>query len=738
MKKVLLKIDGMTCSACSTGLEKYLNKQEGVKATVNLVMNNANIEYDENKYDISDLEKFVAKAGFISLGIDKLEKEEKKKSKEKYILIGITVISLLILYISMSHMVGLPVIPFLDMMKYPINYAISLWVLSSIAIFLGKDIIKNGIKNLVHFTPNMDTLVTIGVASSYFYSIFSTYMILTGKTKYVESLYFESSAIVLFFIKIGKYIENINKDKTKKAIQDLMTITPNNAVVEREGKEYIVTIDEIKKGDIVICKPGEKIAVDGIIVDGITHINESFITGESIPVKREKGSKVIAGSINFEGTIKYEAQKIGKESTVSEIVRLVVEATNTKAPIAKIADKISGYFVPVVIIIAIVSFISWLIISRDFGTALNVFVSILVVACPCSLGLATPLAIVVSSGVASKKGILIKNSEALENAHKVKTVVFDKTGTLTKGELTVSKIYNYTDLKTEDIMKVVSKIESKSEHPIARAISKYASNYENNIQVENFKAIPGYGVSATVKNENYLIGNKKLMTENGIKIENSNNEEDLICIGNSILYVAKNNKIIALIGVKDVVKENAKKVVAKLKEQHINVVMLTGDNEKTAEYIASELGINNVIANVKPREKAETINKLKKYGMVAMCGDGINDSVSLVTADIGISISTGTDIAMDSSSVVLMNENLDKINELIVISKKTIRKIKQNLFWAFFYNVCMIPIAMGLFSRFGVVMNPIIAALAMTISSLTVVLNALRLRSMCKRRKIWK
>ena len=728
MKKVLLKIDGMTCSACSTGLEKYLNKQEGVKATVNLVMNNANIEYDENKYDISDLEKIVAKAGFISLGVDKLEKEEKKKSKEKYILIGITVISLLILYISMSHMVGLPVIPFLDMMKYPINYAISLWVLSSIVIFLGKDIIKNGIKNLIHFTPNMDTLVTIGVASSYFYSIFSTYMILTGKTKYVESLYFESSAIVLFFIKIGKYVENINKDKTKKAIQDLMTITPNNAVVEREGKEYIVTIDEIKKGDIVICKPGEKIAVDGIIVDGITHINESFITGESIPVKREKGSKVIAGSINFEGTIKYEAQKIGKESTVSEIVRLVVEATNTKAPIAKIADKISGYFVPVVIIIAIVSFISWLIISRDFGTALNVFVSILVVACPCSLGLATPLAIVVSSGVASKKGILIKNSEALENAHKIKTIVFDKTGTLTKGELTVSKIYNYTELKNEDIMNVVAKVESKSEHPIAKAIRKYVVNLENDIHVEDFKAIPGYGVSAVVENEKYLIGNKKLMAENGIEIENSNNEEDLICIGNSILYVAKNNKIIALIGVKDVVKENAKKVVAKLKEQHINVVMLTGDNEKTAEYIASELGINNVIANVKPREKAETINKLKKYGMVAMCGDGINDSVSLVTADIGISISTGTDIAMDSSSVVIMNDNLDKINELISISKKTITNIKQNLFWAFFYNICMIPIAMGVFSKIGVKLNPMLAALAMTISSLTVVLNALRLR----------
>ena len=728
MKKVLLKIDGMTCSACSTGLEKYLNKQEGIKAIVNLVMNNANIEYDEKKYDITDLNKFVEKAGFISLGIDKLEKEEKKKSKEKYKLIGITAISLLILYISMSHLLRLPVIPFLDIKKDPINFAISLWILSSFIIFMGKDIIKNGIKNLIHLTPNMDTLVTIGVASSYFYSIFNTYFILKGKTNLVESLYFESSAIVLFFIKIGKYIENINKDKTKKAIQDLMTITPNNAIIEKDGKEYIVTIDEIKKGDIVVCKPGEKIAVDGIVIDGQTHINESFITGESTPVKREKGSKVIAGSINYEGTIKYEAQKIGKESTVSEIVRLVVEATNTKAPIAKIADKISGYFVPVVILIAVFSFIAWIILTKNFGIALNAFVSILVVACPCSLGLATPLAIVVSSGVASKKGILIKNSEALENAHKIKTIVFDKTGTLTKGELTISKIYNYTELKNEDIMQVVAKIESKSEHPIAKALVNYVVNNDSKIVVDNFKTIPGYGVSAFVDNEKYLIGNKKLMTENGIYIENSNNEEDLICIGNSILYVAKNNKIIALIGVKDSVKENAKDVVRKLKEKRINVVMLTGDNEKTAEFIANELGINNVIANVKPKEKAEKIKELKQHGIVAMCGDGINDSVSLVTADIGIAISTGTDIAMDSSSVVLMNDNLDKINDLISISKKTITNIKQNLFWAFFYNICMIPIAIGVFSRFGFVMNPMIAALAMTISSLTVVLNALRLR----------
>ena len=729
MKKVLLKIDGMTCSACSSGLEKYLNKQEGIKASVNLVMNNASIEYDEKKYGIKDLEKFVSKAGFESLGIDKLDKEEKKKSNEKYKMVGITVISLLILYISMSHMVGLLVIPFLDMMEYPVNYAIALWILATIVIFFEKNILKNGIKNLIHKTPNMDTLVSIGVISSYFYSIYETIMILKGNTNYVHSLYFESAAIVLFFIKIGKYIENKNIDKTKKAIQDLMKITPKNAVIERDGKVIIVTIDEIQKGDIVVCKPGEKIAVDGTVIDGTTHINESFITGESVPVKREVGSKVIAGSINYEGAIKYKAEKIGKESTVSEIVRMVVEATNTKAPIAKIADNISSFFVPIVMLLAIVSFVVWMIITKDVGIAINTLVSVLVVACPCSLGLATPLAVVAASGVASKNGILIKNSEALENAHKIRTIVFDKTGTLTKGEILVSKIYNYSDLTNEEIMEDVALIEKKSEHPIAKAIVKYAeenSMTQKNISIKDFKAIPGYGVIAILNEIKYLIGNKELIKKNGINCIEEENIEN----GESKVFVAKEDMLIAIITLKDKVKSNAKETIKKLKEKNIRTIMLTGDNKETAKIVADEIEIDEIIANVKPKDKAEKIRELKQDGLVAMCGDGINDSISLVTADIGISISTGTDIAIDSSSVVIMNDNLDKINDLFLISKKTIRNIKQNLFWAFFYNICMIPIAMGIFTKLGVTMNPMFAAFAMTISSLTVVINALRLRKM--------
>ncbi len=731
MKKVLLKIDGMTCSACSTGLEKYLNKQDGIKqATVNLIMNNANIEYDDRKLNLEQIEKFVEKAGFLSLGIDNFEKEEKKKTNEKYKLLAITVISILVLYISMSHMVGLPVIPFLNMMVYPVNYAISLFILTTIVLILGKDILRNGYKNLIHKTPNMDTLVMIGVLASYIYSIYGTIQILKGHTMHVEELYYESAAIVIFFIEIGRYIENKNKDKTKEALQQLMTITPNNAAILKEGKEITVTLDEIQKGDIVICKPGEKIAVDGEVVEGTTHINESFITGESVPVKREKGSKVIAGSINYEGTIKYKAEKIGKESTVSEIVRLVTQATSTKAPIAKIADTISGYFVPVVLVIAFLAFCIWMLISKNFGTAINIFVSILVVACPCSLGLATPLAIVIASGNASKKGILVKTSETLENAHKVKTICFDKTGTLTKGKLSISKLYNYSNIDEKEILKTVASIENKSEHPIARAIVEKAQDENINLEeIKEFKAIPGFGVEAIIESgEKYLIGNKKLMLENNIKIENEKDEQELVNDGNSILFVSSNNKIVALIGVKDILKENIKEVIKKLKQRKINLVMLTGDNEKTAEIIAKEIGIEKVISNVTPKEKAEQIKKLKEDGIVMMCGDGINDSVSLVTADIGVSVSSGTDIAMDSSQVVLMSDNLEKIDDLIDISKKTIRNIKQNLFWAFFYNICMIPIACGVLIPFDISINPMIAALAMTISSLTVVINALRLK----------
>lgn len=762
MKKVLLKIGGMTCSACSSGLEKFLNRQDGIEsASVNLVMNNANIQYDEQKLNIEQIEKFVEKAGFESLGIDNLQKEEKKQNNQKYKLISLGILAVITLYISMGHMIGLPAIPYLDMHKNPISYSIALLILTVITCVFGWDILKNGYKNLIHKSPNMDTLVGLGVLSSIIYSLYGTFMILKGNYEYVNNLYYESAVIIIFFIKIGKYIENRNKDKTKEAISQLMMITPKHATVIRDGKEVQVTIDEIKEGDIVICKPGEKIAVDGEIIDGTTHIDESFITGESMPVKKEKGKKVIAGSINYEGTIEYRAEKIGKNSTVSEIVKLVVEATSTKAPIAKIADKISGIFVPVIMLIAVLAGIIWFIINRDVSWSINVFISVLVVACPCSLGLATPLSIVIASGESSKKGILIKNSEALENAHKVKTIVFDKTGTLTKGKLSLSKIYNYTgntlilenkgkdkaegeknrneqsEISDSELIKIVASVEAKSEHPIARGIVNDAKDRKIELKkVKEFQSLAGLGVTALYNGEKYLIGNRKLMEQNGVEIieQVEKDEEKLQKAGNSILFVGKENELIALLGVKDNVKENAKDVVSKLKLFGINVVMLTGDNEKTAHAIADSIGIDNVIAGVMPKDKAETIENLKKNdGMVMMCGDGINDSVSLVKADIGVSVGSGTDVAMDSSNVVLMNNNLEKIVDLIEISRKTIRNIKQNLFWAFFYNLCMLPIAIGALSPFGIVINPMMASIAMTISSVTVTLNSLRLKRIIRK-----
>lgn len=729
MKKVLLKIDGMTCSACSSGLEKYLNKQDGItNANVNLVMNNASIVYEEKKLSLKDIEKFIDKAGFESLGIDKLEKEEKEKSGEKINLVLTSFFSILILYISMSHMIGLPEIAFLSIYRYPLKYSCALLVLTTLILGLGYNILKNGLKNLIHGTPNMDSLVTIGVLASFIFSVYETVQIFSGNIEFVHSLYFESSALVIFFIKLGKYIEGINTDKTKEAIQDLMTITPNFAAIERDGKEIKVTLDEIKKGDIVICRPGEKIAVDGSVIDGYSHVNESFITGESIPTKIEIGSNVMAGSINYEGIIKYRAEKIGKESTVSEIVRMVVEATNTKAPISKLADKVSSVFVPTVISIAIITFFVWLILEKSFAIALNYFVSVLVVACPCSLGLATPLAVVIASGVCSQKGILIKNSESLENAHKVKTVIFDKTGTLTNGTLNFTKMYNYCEISDNEIFKIVASIEKKSEHPIAKAIVSEAE--KRNIiydEVENFRAVFGEGVSAKVNDYEVLIGNKKLMNDNDIET-NEKDFEELVNEGNSILYISFNKKLVALIGIKDTIKGNVTTVISSLKKRKIRVVMLTGDNEVTAKRVAETIGIDDVIANVMPNQKAKYVEEYKENGLVMMCGDGINDSVSLVKSDIGVSISSGTDIAIDSAQVVIMNDNLEKIIDLINISSKAISNIKQNLFWAFFYNICMIPIAMGIFSNLGLNINPMFGSIAMVLSSLFVVMNALRLR----------
>jgi len=577
MKKITLSIDGMTCSACSNGLEKYLNKQNGVfNAVVNLVMANATIEYDEKILNQAKIEEFVKEAGFKSLGEFREIKFDKQTKKEKVKFIVFTILAILLMYISMGHMINLPTVPFLDPHVNSTNYMIALLLLTICFIFYGFDILKNGYKNLIHRTPNMDTLVGIGVIASLLYSFYNMYLVFMGHHELVMNLYFESAAIVIYFIKLGRYIDGISKDKTKGAIQKLVKITPNTATLKVDGKEKIVTLDEIHKGDIVISKAGEKVAVDGEILFGKAHLDESFITGESKPIAKETGNKVIAGSMNYDGYIEYKAEKIGKESTVSEIVRLVIEASNTKAPIAKIADKVAGYFVPFVIIIAIIAFVAYLLIGQTFESAISTFVTILVIACPCSLGLATPLAIVVSEGLCASNGILVKKSEILENASKVNTVVFDKTGTLTYGKLKIAEVINYTSLEEKKLLQLVGSIESKSTHPIGKAFTDYLE--ENKIEILNvhdFENIAGLGVFGKIENEEILLGNSKILDKYNISNKYLDDEKKLAEKGNSILYVAKNKEVIALIGVNDIVREEAKEVIQKLSKQKIDSIMLT-------------------------------------------------------------------------------------------------------------------------------------------------------------------
>lgn len=732
MKKIVLSIEGMTCSACSNGLEKYLNKQDGIKqATVNLVMATANIEYDEKILNIEKLDEFVKKAGFKSLGEFKEIKIENKGKKQKINFICFTILAIILMYVAMGHMINLPSLKVIDVHHNPIGYTICLFTFTVAFIVYGFDILKNGYKNLIHKTPNMDTLVSIGVLSSFFYSLYSMVLIFNGDNSAIHHLYFESSAMVIYFIKLGRYIDGISKDKTKEAIQKLVTITPKKAVIKVNETLKEVTIDEVNKGDIVVCKPGEKIAVDGEVIEGKAHLDESFITGESKPVSKAVGNKVIAGSINYDGYIEYKAERIGKQSTISEIVKLVVEASNTKAPISKVADTVSSYFVPIVILIAILTFLTHLLLGTSFADSLVIFVSILVVACPCSLGLATPLAIVVSEGKCATNGILVKKSEILENAQKVNTIVFDKTGTLTYGKLKISEIKNYSDMKNEELLQLVGSIESKSTHPIGKAFTDYLQeNKLTKLEVTEFGNVVGYGIVGTVLGKKIILGNNKILDSYNIKNSHGEDEKELAKKGNSIIYVVQDEEIIALIGVNDIIRENIVDVITKLNNNNIETIMLTGDNKETAEKIAKTVGIKEVISDVLPADKTKVIKDLQdKNKYVMMCGDGINDSPALMASNIGVSVKSGTDIAMDSSDVILTKNDLNSIIRLLDISKRTIKIIKQNLFWAFFYNVLMIPIAMGLLKHFGIIINPMLASLAMVFSSITVILNTLRLKN---------
>ncbi len=712
MKKIVLNIEGMTCSACSNGLEKYLNKQEGIiNASVNLVLATALIEYEDN-LTLKDLNRFVKEAGFKSLG----EKKEEKKSNELTKLIVFVILGIILMYISMGQMINLPIPDIIDMMKNPRIYSITLMVLSLLFIFYGFDIIKNGIKNIIHKMPNMDSLVGVGVIVNFVYSLWNTVQVFLGNTNMVHHLYFESSAIIILFVKLGRYIDKKNKDKAIDTIKNLVTITPKNGTILKDGKEVQVTINEIQKGDTVISKPGEKIAVDGTVISGKTHTDESFITGESKPVSKNIGDTVIAGSINYDGYVEYRAEKIGRDSSISNIVKMVVEATNTKAPIARIADKISGYFVPVIFIIAVISFILNFVITKDINQSILALVSVLVVACPCALGLATPLAMVVAIGNCSKNGILVKSSETLEAINKVDTIIFDKTGTLTTGKMSIADgVYN------EVTLKILKSLEKNSSHPLAKSIY---NNEKDIFDVQEFEEVPGLGVKGIINGRQYFAGNYKFVEK--MKVENKlkNDETVFASKGECIVYLFDEKETLLLIGLADTIKKDIIETIKKLEGLNKKIVMLTGDNEKTARAIAKQIGIDFVISNVNPEQKLDKIKELNKNNNCAMVGDGINDSPSLKSATVGISVENGTDISADSADVILLNENMNNIVKIFDIGKRTIRIIKQNLFWALFYNLCMIPLATGLLP---IALNPMIASLAMTLSSLTVVLNSLRL-----------
>lgn len=722
MKKIVLRIGGMTCSACSSGLEKYLSRQEGVSsASVNLVLSLATIEYEN--LSKKDLERFVKEAGFQSLGEFKgvEDLESKKEDKTKYIVLGILI--LIMMYLGMGEMLGLPTIPFLNM-DYPVLLSSVLLLITIVYLIFGFDILKSGFTNLIHRMPNMDTLVLFSVFFSLAYSLFGYVQIILGNLSYMHHLYFESAAMVLYFVKLGRYIESFSKDQTKSAIRKLVQITPSKAIVKDGEKLTEVTIDEVSTGDTLVCRAGDKVAVDGTVTSGKTYVDESFITGESAPVLKTSGSKVIAGSICYDGYIEYSAEKIGKESTISEIVTMVVDATNTKSKVQKMADRISGYFVPIILAIAIVTFILSYLLGCSFSVSFTHFVTVLVVACPCALGLAVPLVVVVSNGLCAEKGLFLRNGEVLERAKTIDTIVLDKTGTLTQGKLRVYEFQNDSNLTDAEFLNVVANLESFSSHPIHTAF-----DVTKKLDVSHFEELSGMGILAKINDDEYYLGNHKILTRLKLKNRYQTKEDDYSKAGCSIIYVVQNKKLIGIIGVKDTVREESKEAIHEFMHRGIDVVMLTGDHEGVANQIAKEVGIRHVISDVLPKEKASYIEKLKQDGKhVIMVGDGINDAPALVASSIGISINQGTDVAMDSADVILMNNNLSNIIDFIDISKRSYHIIWQNLFWAFFYNALMIPIAAGLLSPLGITMNPMVASIAMTISSLTVVMNSLRLR----------
>lgn len=745
LNQTIIPISGMTCASCAKAVERSVGKLDGVQTVdVNFATEKASISYIPEKVKLSEIKEAIKKAGYEprdaenknAVDEDKIRKEKEVKSLWiKFIVSAVFAVPLF--YIAMGQMIKepfgpLPLPQIINPDINPLNFGLIQLFLTIPIVIAGYKFYTIGTKAILSKSPNMDSLIAIGTGAALSYSLYSLYLTFNGDMMAIHNMYFESAGLIITLVLLGKFLESVAKGKTSEAIKKLMGLSPKTAIIIKDNKEIEIPIEEVEVGDVIVVKPGSKIPVDGIVVEGHTSVDESMLTGESIPVEKSVGSHVVGASINKNGTIKFKAEKVGSDTAISQIIKLVEDAQGSKAPIAKLADVISGYFVPIVFAIAVIVSIAWFISGKDIEFALSIFIAVLVIACPCALGLATPTAIMVGTGKGAENGILIKGGEALESTHKINTIVFDKTGTITEGKPVVTDIITDGDINKDELLKIAASAEKGSEHPLGEAIVKEGEKKNLSLyNIDKFVAIPGHGIEVEIESKGILLGNKKLMQDRKIALRKLEEISDkLAAEGKTPMYIAINNKIAGIIAVVDIVKESSAKAIMKLHDMGIEVAMITGDNKKTADAIARQVGIDKVLAEVLPQDKSSEVKKLQSEGrFVAMVGDGINDAPALAQADIGMAIGSGTDVAMESADIVLMKSDLMDVPTAIKLSRSTMRNIKENLFWAFAYNVIGIPIAAGVLYLFGgPLLNPVIAALAMAFSSTSVLLNALRLK----------
>jgi Cu+-exporting ATPase len=739
IQQVTIPIKGMTCAACVAAVERAVRGVAGVsEVSVNLATEQAKVAYDPSVVRLSEIKAAVSQAGYEPLEIDTAAEADAHQARRNaeiqalwFRFLFSAIFTVPLFYISMGHMVGLPLPGFISPMVNPLAFGVAQLLLTAPVLAAGYRFYTVGFSKLLRGQPNMDSLIAVGTGAAFVYGLYAVLQIFAGHHGYAHELYFETAGVIITLILLGRYLEAVAKGRTSEAIKKLMGLAPKTATVIVSGKEQVIPIEEVEVGDLILVKPGERIPVDGVVVSGHTAVDESMLTGESIPVEKAVGSEVVGASINQNGTITIEASRVGKDTVLAQIIRLVEEAQGSKAPIAKLADIVAGYFVPIVMGIAVVAGLAWFLSGESVVFSLTIFISVLVIACPCALGLATPTAIMVGTGKGAEHGILIKSGTALETAHQVQVVVLDKTGTITEGRPEVTDVITASRMPRDRLLQLAASAEKGSEHPLGAAIVRRAElEGLEFLPGENFQAIPGRGVEVAIQGQVVLLGNKKLMHDRGITLALEQESDALAEGGKTPMYVAVEGELVGIIAVADVIKPSSKAAIAKLHKLGIEVAMITGDNQRTAKAIARQVGVDRVLAEVLPEDKAREVKQLQVEGKrVAMVGDGINDAPALAQADVGIAIGSGTDVAMESADIVLMRSDLVDVAAAIELSRATIRNIKQNLFWAFAYNTAGIPIAAGLLYAFGgPLLNPMIAAAAMAFSSVSVVSNALRLR----------